>query len=233
MNLSHEHRPRKPSRAVLVAFVAVVIAGVGGGFLASASGSQPAPAANAQRIRSFVRHYSVLRRPRVAGAARVAGATVPIELQNAFPPGPAAARYGLDVSAAGMAQPSSSVSAWLVPGAGGQCVAVQTPDNGAVGCDQRGSGPVTANMLETDGMLVGFVPDGNASVTFASPSGSRVIPVIDNSFEFAPASGQVAAGADFTVRYRDGAGADRVESLHFVGRSARALLRQHGRLRRR
>lgn len=159
---------------------------------ARSSRRRPAP----QRVdRSLIRHFGLLRRAqaRAAGAADPASESIVTDSLSGLVE--MKATHGADPSQAGETTVGAAHDdVWLVPGSSGAClVDVEGPQGAGSGCNTASA--VEAGDLWTldsipygpggamTRVLLGAVPDGNASITVAwSDGATTVVPVTDNIY---------------------------------------------------
>lgn len=157
----------------------------------------------------LVRHFAILRGVHAARdplPARVAAGL-------AHEVGP---MLGLDIAGAVEARPAPDVTAWLVPGSTGDCVVAETSSGrlaGAPGaaCGRLQAGADSDISILVGGTAVGFVPDGNSTVTLTPPSGGTISAAVNDNAYAVP----VPHAASATFRYTNAARDHVSESMVF------------------
>lgn len=120
--------------------------------------------------------------------------------------------FGLDLSAARMAQGPDGTQLWMIPGTSGVCVVENTTAGYAgatCGPDIPTSGFIGKWRSDPSGQtLVGFVADGNSSITLTRADGTTTTePVVDNAVFAQAANGDGLK----SLRVKDTSGA--IESI--------------------
>jgi hypothetical protein len=175
--------------------------------LVETSASQRAAAASTRAVShrasaALVRHFSILRHPHIAAAQALPSQVAQSLSSNA------SSRFGLDVAAAQEAQPASNVTLWLVPGSIGDCVVADiVGDPGyTTSCERFAPAADQDVFLLAGPEIVGFVPDGNASVSLTTPASPTVTaPVVNNAYAAHVPLGSSASSA--VLHYTNAAGA--------------------------
>ena len=163
----------------------------------------------------LAKHFAILR----ARARAASDSSLPQRMVVALGEGPPSSQFGVNVSQAEEATPSPGVRLWLVPGSSGVCVVDETGiDAYATACYGLSAGADAAVSLQAGNSLVGFVPDGNSSISVSMPNGQVVVaPVNTNSYVMPLPSLASAAPADATaiLHYSNAAG-PQAQSLGLV-----------------
>jgi hypothetical protein len=138
------------------------------------------PARSRVASRQLIRHFGILRRAAASSAD-------PLPATFAAHLAPEVARLGLDLGMTRMASPAAGVDLWLIPGSDGACVVGQiNGSDGGASC-----GPNRPNLAligysesnPTDQLVLGFVPDGNPTVTATETDGTTIVATVtDNAF---------------------------------------------------
>jgi hypothetical protein len=148
---------------------------------------------------ALVDHFSLFRR---------APQALPADARGALTTGNLASAFGLDLSRAERVT-IGQLTIWVVPGSAGVCEYIQgLATNGISGCGYLQGEYAGSDMFRyiSNGgaqTLVGFVPDGNTTVTIQSGGTGTPVPVVDNVFVYSHGS-ESLHGA--TVFVRDTAG---------------------------
>jgi len=181
---------------------------------ASAAPTASAPAASTNLTATLDADYSVL-------TENTAASLTPIPAQLANSPWlvKVTSRFGLNVSSTRMAQGPGDAAAWLIPGTAGYCDIIQlAADNESFSCNDTlpADGVIGEVGHDPTGYLfAGLAPNGNASVTLDTASGSSVAAPVSNNAFFA--TGSATAFSELQVIGLSGALATQAVGLGGAG----------------